>query len=450
MCSTDGQLGVITRIYPMKIICINMFSLLIVALCSCNAKSVNVDNLKVSESENTISWRVLGEFDGNSLIVKNDVDLQGHRCKIPIGIALHFKGGVISNGTLEGNATPISYRRACFDQVRIVGSWNVQVIKTSMFKDLSYDNALIDVMALTRPEVRNKVIIEKGVYYLKAQQGGKCLSLCSNTELIIDGEIRLKPNEFKGYSIIYVNGENIKIKGAGVIIGDKDLHKGTEGEWGMGVRFHGATNSSLDGISVRDCWGDCVYVGGRSKGIEIKNCILENGRRQGISVTNADGVKISHCKIMNIAGTAPEYAIDLEPNRDDTVTNILVEYVEVNNCKGGFLATRGTKSNKTSIGKIEISNCTVSVRGKYPIRIRKSQNLLVDRCIIHTTNIKPAISMEGVEKSVATNNRIYIKQKAISTVRNKVNAFFQGEEYNAINVSDCLQSKLNNNRVVIR
>lgn len=433
-----------------KMIHSTLFSLLLLALCNCNTKSPKADNLSIREANDTISWKVLGELDGNRLIVKNDVNLQGHKCTIPLGITLCFKGGVISNGTLEGNATPISYSRVCFDNVRIEGNWNVPIIKTSMFKDLSYDNALVDVLALTRPEIRNKVNIGKGVYYLKAPKGGICLSLCSNTELILDGEVRLRPNEYKGYSIIYVKGDNIKIKGTGVIIGDKDIHKGTEGEWGMGVRFHGATNSSVDGISVRDCWGDCVYVGGHSKGIEIKNCILDNGRRQGISVTNADSVKISNCKIMNIAGTAPEYAIDLEPNRGDTVTNIIIDHVEVSNCKGGFLATRGTKSNNTSIGRIEIKDCTISVRGKYPIRIRRSKGLFVNRCIIHTTNIKPAISIEDVEKVVVTSNKLYIKQKTISSVRNKVNEFLQGEEYNAINVSDCLQTKLNNNNVDLR
>ena len=41
---------------------------------------------------------------------------------------------------------------------------------------------------------------------------------------------------------------------------------------------------------------------------------------------------------MIVAGTAPEYGIDFEPNADCTVNVIAVSNTEIYNCKGGIMA----------------------------------------------------------------------------------------------------------------
>ena len=106
----------------------------------------------------------------------------------------------------------------------------------------------------------------------------------------------------------------------------------------MGVDFFRVENASISGITIKDCWGDCIYVGDESKNVTIDNCILNNGRRQGISITSANGVIVRKCTICDVGGTDPEYAIDIEPNKGKTIDNILIENVTVKNCKGGFMA----------------------------------------------------------------------------------------------------------------
>ena len=115
------------------------------------------------------------------------------------------------------------------------------------------------------------------------------------------------------------NVSDITISGNGSIIGDKDAHKGKDGEWGMGIQIMNSKNVTINGLNISNCWGDCIYIGGKSSYISIVNCNLHHARRQGISVTNAYKCKIDNCKIYDIAGTAPEYGIDFEPNADCTV-----------------------------------------------------------------------------------------------------------------------------------
>ena len=166
----------------------------------------------------------------------------------------------------------------------------------------------------------------KGLYIVKTEKNGDaCLTLNSNTDLTCEGTIQITPNAFTDYDIIRVEGENINVKGNGVIIGDKFSHLGKDGEWGMGVRVQRSRNIQIKGITVKECWGDCIYVGGKSTDVLIKDCKIDHGRRQGVSITSADRVTIKNCSISNIGGTSPEYAIDVEPNEGETVGKVLID-----------------------------------------------------------------------------------------------------------------------------
>lgn len=355
----------------------------------------------------------IGKIRNKSLVVSADVDLHGSVVNLPKGFTLEIKGGKIKNGTLVGNQTKVLCSGKVFDHVHINGTWNVPEISTSMFVDLSYNNALKDVLALAHPKVQNTIIIEQGDYRVSAYKNADvCLTVPSNSTLIVQGSIRLQPNTFPRCDIVRAKGNNIKITGNGSIIGDKHTHLGTTGEWGMGIRFHGAINASVSGLTIKDCWGDCIYVGGNSKNVQIDKCILDHGRRQGISVTKADGVTIKNCKISNVSGTKPQCAIDIEPNANDTVDHVLIENVEVVNCEGGFLATVGKKNvEKKKIGKVQIRNCRVSVLGIYPIRMTNCEYLLVEDCVINAKNENSAIYTKNNRSAVVRNNIVNGKKK---------------------------------------
>lgn len=268
-----------------------------------------------------------------------------------------------------------------------------------------------DVSMFDGREVKNgTLVISEGNYLLKVKkEKGTCLIIGDNTELIIDGSLHLAPNGFKSYDMIRVVGSNVKIHGKGSIIGDKTKHTGREGEWGMGIRLHGSRNVTISELTIADCWGDCIYIGGDSKKIQISNCLLRGSRRQGISITKADGVTISNCKIANISGTNPQYAIDIEPNKRCVVDNVLIENVTVTGCEGGFRAVIGKEEfGNARIGKVEIHNCNVMAKSRQTIFLGGCEQAVVNNCVIETRKgEKPILSRKVGHMSEMNNKVIY-------------------------------------------
>lgn len=408
------------------------------------------ENKDCAVYNDTLPYHILGKIERKQIIVDRDIDLHECVCILPKGMTLVFRGGVIKNGTLKGNMTKIESQGAIFNKVRIKGHWYVPQISTSMFVDLNYENSLKDVFALANSKVKNLITVEKGNYTVKAfKNKDACLALNDNTDLILNGNIRIVPNDFLRYDILIIKGQNVSIRGKGTIMGDKHTHRGDEGQWGMGVRFHGAINSSIIGVTVKDCWGDCIYVGGNSKNVLIENCSLDHGRRQGISVTKADSVVIRNCKISNVSGTKPEYAIDIEPNANDTVDHVLIDNVEVVNCEGGLLVTKGKKNlDQKTIGSVKVANCIVSAKTKYPICLNKATNAYVEKCTIYSTNESSAINAVDIDNLLVQNNIIYVRKGIISTLENSVKQIIGKNVSQQIEQIRVKKQQVKNNKVI--
>lgn len=417
--------------------------------------SMPVEEAPTSANEqvvlDTIPVERLGRVEKGRLLIEHDVNLNGGICLLPKGVTLCAKGGTLRNGTIVGEFTKIQAKDVLFDKVTIKGSWDVPNISTKLFANLDYENSLRDVVALAHPKVQNRIVIEKGNYKVRAEKKTTvCIPLCSNTDFILKGTIKLEPNDLKGYDIIQVKGKNIKISGNGTIIGDKHTHTGTTGEWGMGIRFHHATNVTLSGLSIKDCWGDCIYVGGNSRNVLIEKCRLDHGRRQGISVTKANGVTIKNCTISNVSGTNPQYAIDVEPNRRDSVDNILIEGVTVKDCMGGFLVCRGKPKEgaKTPwIGDVTIRNCQVSSKRKVPIRVSRCEEVKIEKCNLYTQNGRTAIFVAETGKAVVQNNTASINGGIIEEAKNGAKKLV-GKATDPIHVKTTGQSIIKNNQIM--
>lgn len=167
----------------------------------------------------------------------------------------------------------------------------------------------------------------------------------SNSNLIFPkrGGLVLKPSDKTGYVVLIIHGvNNVNIYNLS-IKGDRKGHKGTTGEWGMGVSIRASSDISLINPEISDCWGDGIYIGQQnsipSKNITISNAVLDYNRRNGISVICVDGLKIDHPVISNTQGTLPMAGIDIEPNNNgDVVNNIDIDApVTFNNAVYGIV-----------------------------------------------------------------------------------------------------------------
>lgn len=367
-------------------------------------KTVKTEHFKRSGLELS-GYKILPIKANKTYTLTSDWDLKGDTFLIPEGVTLKCKSGVFKNGTLFGNNTKIETDGVLFCKVSIKGFWNVPIISTSLFSDLNYENSLRDVLALAHPDINNEITIAKGDYYVSARLFQPALSVCSNIDLVIDGNIRLVPNSFKRSYVFNVkDAKNVTISGKGCIYGDKHNHKGVVGEWGHGINVVSSENVTIRDFSVRDCWGDCIYVGKNSKNIIIKNCKLDHGRRQGISVTSADGVLIENCFISNVSGTNPQAAIDIEPNHNEIVDNVIIMNTHCENCYGGIETWR---PKDAKLGTVFIKGCTVmNTQKKWSIIVKYAKTGLVENCTVFADD-HTAILASDVDDIKILNNRVH-------------------------------------------
>lgn len=172
----------------------------------------------------------------------------------------------------------------------------------------------------------HSVYIPSGTYLVKGYDD-KIIDLQSNTTVLManDATIKVIPNDKAEYYAFRINNkENILISG-GNIVGEKDEHIGTTGEWGIGIGIFQSSAIIIENCCISNFWGDGIDVGShktdrtlKSNNVKIHNNTIHSNRRQGISVTGCDNISIVGNTIYNIRGTNPESGIDCEPNVNDT------------------------------------------------------------------------------------------------------------------------------------
>ncbi|UPZ37851.1 right-handed parallel beta-helix repeat-containing protein [Sphingobacterium sp. PCS056] len=153
----------------------------------------------------------------------------------------------------------------------------------------------------------------------------KGLKVRSNQVLIFppNSKLIMKANNKPRYVLLLIQEvQNVKIYNV-KMEGDRYQHLNSEGEWGMGIRVFGAKNVKIVNPIIEKMWGDGIYIGGprgkESKSVDVYNAVLDNNRRNAISITSADGVNIYNALCANSNGNLPKGGIDIEPNSNENV-----------------------------------------------------------------------------------------------------------------------------------
>jgi hypothetical protein len=197
------------------------------------------------------------------------------------------------------------------------------------------------------------------------------LQLRSGQMLELNGaELRAIPtSEGRGAVVQAYRQSNWRIKGPGKVTGERQLHKGSSGEWGMGIAAFSSTNWSIDsGVEISNCWGDGIYVGAAAPetfgesfaidGVRISNC-----RRNGISIVAGRNGWVRNADISDINGTAPRGGIDLEPdNKAHPNRNIEISGVRIGgDLEVGIYTTVANENVLISDVDIEANNSGILV-----------------------------------------------------------------------------------------
>jgi parallel beta-helix repeat protein len=144
------------------------------------------------------------------------------------------------------------------------------------------------------------------------------LSFPNNSNVFVDAGATITANSgyADGVKMLTINSSNVTITGAGAAVSVFHMRKAeyTSGEWRHCLDIENASYVTISGISCNDSGGDGVYVR-QASNVTIEDCIFNNNRRQGSSITG--GVNHVHYlrdHFTNTTGTAPESGIDIEPN----------------------------------------------------------------------------------------------------------------------------------------
>lgn len=252
--------------------------------------------------------------------------------------------------------------------------------------------------------IQNGVIIfPEGECFVEATAEQKrCIVIGDNTEVIINGNISLIPNDLIAYNILYLNGTNIVVKGKGTVSGDKFNHLSKDGEWGHGMQVSGNGKVYIKDVSIKNCWGDCIYIRGKEADVTIDRCKLDHGRRQGISITAASSVLVKNTIITNISGKSPQYAIDVEPNEGDTINNVIIKNVQIKDCKGGIVAS--SRSKNSQIGSVDVESCIVEGHVHRPYYFTTLNKVTIKKC--KTGYGRFNIRYKNVKKFIQKNNKV--------------------------------------------
>lgn len=100
-------------------------------------------------------------------------------------------------------------------------------------------------------------------------------------------------------------------------------------EFGCGVTIADSKNIELNGLTIKNCIGDCICtiappLNVTVDNLKIINCTLENSRRQGISfVATGENYLVKNCNIGKINGIDPQSGIDFE--HYDYVRSVIID-----------------------------------------------------------------------------------------------------------------------------
>jgi len=205
----------------------------------------------------------------------------------------------------------------------------------------------------------NKKIIFMEGCYITAKKGsfqntGDCLiTIYDSDNLVLEGNATVLSMQKKDYTGPSYN----------------------KGEWRHGISILKSSNIIIKSMTIRNTGGDGIYIGQNPpetvcENITLKNLILDNNHRQGISVTSVRNLLIDSCLVRGTKGTPPMAGIDFEPNSNEYgITGCVIRNCFFEKNSGAGIQVFLEKMTKTQPPvDIKIEN-TISVNNLFSVSV---------------------------------------------------------------------------------
>ena len=236
-----------------------------------------------------------------------------------------------------------------------------------------------------------EVVFPSGKFFI----GKQGLTVPSNTKVYFEENCVLyfEKNDFIRYEILRIHDvQNVEIYYAN-IVGDRYSHTGTKGEWGYGISIQDSKNIMLYKPVVKDCWGDGIFIGSDGKilseNVIVDGGLVDNNRRNGVSVTSMINLQLSNIVAANSNGTFPKAGIDFEPSNNwEFMEKIKVNNIfTFNNEEDGLLIVLvRLKADKIKTVSMDI-NKHVDTYSKYGMAVFLEDKKLMGKLPVGTINI---------------------------------------------------------------
>ncbi|HKJ02600.1 MAG TPA: right-handed parallel beta-helix repeat-containing protein, partial [Longimicrobiales bacterium] len=184
------------------------------------------------------------------------------------------------------------------------------------------------------------------------------------------------------------------------------------------VLLRGCAHVQLTQVRAAGFGVDGFYVGAARNGgwnastdVTLDGCVMENCRRQGVSVTGCTGFHMVQCEAHGIGPDLPGSGVDLEPNPDRKVVDAEIRGCSFHDNTGFGIMVGGAGGENLVLADNRIQACR---RGG--ILVKSSTNARVTGNTIDGS--EPAISVRGrtsgvrLEQNVCTTGTIEVVRPA--------------------------------------
>jgi polygalacturonase len=269
------------------------------------------------------------------------------------------------------------------------------------------DTAAFQAAINSLPSTGGTITVPAGTYMIDALRS---INMRSHVRLALNSGAKLValPNSSqRSYMIKAWKVTNVEITG-GAIVGDRAKHRGTTGEWGMGIDIMGSSKVYVHDLKVSDCWGDGLYIGAIGSGsravlstdVTVKNVVSNNNRRQGLSFGPVNRVYVFNSTFSNTHGTKPEAGIDIEPSTQGAAKNIRIESSKVTGNGGSGIEVQ------RNVTGVVVKSSTIKGNKGFGVYSNAASNLSITNSLI-TENWLFGVAMRSTTHDAQiTSNKI--------------------------------------------
>lgn len=256
------------------------------------------------------------------------------------------------------------------------------------------------------------IVFKDGATYMVDAETN--LRVKSNSVVDLNGAtIKAITNSNDYYNIFIIEEQEKVVIRDGYIVGDRDTHGSTTGEWGYGVYVHASNDILLDNLTISKCWGDGITITSHDNmsscfNVKVTNCTIKACRRQGVSVMWAWDVIIDNNVIENISGTAPGAAIDVEPNPNQTSKNVILSNNIIKNTVRGIIISAASAGSSIDNVKV-IGNIIEHNNASAPqLTVSKGNSVQIIDNLFNISNASSGILQIGLPTNFKLSNNEFI------------------------------------------